>query len=92
MTQFQTAMLQAEAGQLQTPSVLIDGGKSIPYFGYQIAVHVFNLKIMAMGMKVRGITFTQIKKYYGLTGRSAKECLPQLLKIQEDYKSLAEKN
>ena len=56
------------------------------YFGYQLAVHKYNLGIMAMGMTCRGIKFTDIKKYYGLKGRSAKDCLPQFLEVFESYK------
>ena len=41
---------------------------------------------MGAGMKFRGITFTQIKKYYGLKGKSAKDCVPQLEQIFTEYK------
>jgi hypothetical protein len=41
---------------------------------------------MAKGMKFKGITFTEIKKYYGLKGKSAADCLPQLQEIYEQYK------
>ena len=41
---------------------------------------------MAKGMTFKGIKFTDIKNYYGLTGRSAKDCLPQFEKIMADYK------
>jgi hypothetical protein len=40
---------------------------------------------MAKGMTCRGIKFTDIKKYYGLKGRSAKDCLPQFLEIIAKY-------
>ena len=35
----------------------------------------------------RGIKFSDIKRYYGLKGRSAKDCLPQFEKIMADYKA-----
>lgn len=60
-------------------------GKEIPYFKYQLAVHHFNLKLMARGMKFNGIKFTDIKTYYGLKGRSAKDCLPEFERIMNDY-------
>jgi hypothetical protein len=41
---------------------------------------------MAKGMKFRNITFTQIKKYYGLKGRTAADCLPQFDQLMENYK------
>jgi hypothetical protein len=45
-----------------------------------------------MGMKMRGVTFTQIKKYYGLTGKSAKDCIPQLQQIQNAYREISKNN
>jgi hypothetical protein len=85
MTQFEQAQAQVKEGTLKAPSVSM-GSSNIDYFGYQLATHHFNLKIMASGMKFNGITFTQIKKYYGLKGRSAKDCLPQFEQIMNDYK------
>ena len=86
MTQFEIALAQAKEGNLQTPSVIY-GGSQVDYFGYQLTTHHFNLKIMAGGMKFRGITFSQIKKYYGLKGRSAADCLPQMEQIIQKYKA-----
>ena len=91
MTQFQQSMLATESGTQQVPTVMFEG-KEIPYAGYQLAVHIYALKIMAIGMKMRGITFTQIKKYYGLKGRTAKECLPQLQQMQEMYRTNSQNN
>jgi hypothetical protein len=91
MTQFQQTMLATENGTMQVPTVHAEGG-TIPFAGYQLAVHVYALKIMAAGMKMRGVTFTQIKKYYGLHGRTAKECVPQLEQIQKTYRELAQNN
>jgi hypothetical protein len=85
MTQFEQAQAQVKEGTLKAPSVSM-GSSTIDYFGYQLATHRFNLKVMASGMKFNGITFTQIKKYYGLKGRSAKDCLPQFEQIINDYK------
>jgi len=91
MTQFQQTMLAVENGTMQVPTVSTTEG-TIPFAGYQLAVHVYALKIMALGMKMRGVTFTQIKKYYGLNGRTAKECVPQLEQIQKTYRELAQNN
>ena len=85
MTQFEQAQEQVKQGTLKTPSVSA-GANNIDYFGYQLSVHIYNLKIMGAGMKFRGITFSQIKKYYGLKGRSAKDCVPQLEQIFTEYK------
>ena len=84
-TQFEQALEQVKQGTLRTPSVSSAKGQ-MDYFSYQLAVHKFNLSIMASGMTCRGIKFTDIKRYYGLKGRSAKECLPQFLAIVDDYK------
>lgn len=86
MTQFEQFQQKLATGQVTAPEVSY-GGKEMPFTGYQLAVHIFNLKGMALGLKFRGITFTQIKKYYGLTGRSAKECIPQLEEIQRRYRN-----
>lgn len=85
-TPFEQAVEQARLGQLQTPKVLM-GSKNMDYFGYQLAVHKYNLSIMAMGMTCRGIKFTDIKKYYGLKGRSAKDCKPEIEELFNTYKS-----
>jgi hypothetical protein len=84
-TPFEIAQEQVKNGELNTPSVSTKDG-NIDYFGYQLAVHKYNLGLMAKGINFRGITFTQIKKYYGLKGRSAKDCLEQFIQIVEDYK------
>lgn len=85
MTQFEKAQADVKAKNLKTPNVSV-GGEEVDYFGYQLSVHKFNLSLMAKGMAFRGIKFSDIKKYYGLKGRSAAECLPQFLEILENYK------
>jgi len=85
LTPFEQAQEQVKNGQLKTPTVSNDG-KSVDYFGYQTAVHHFNLKLMAMGMTCRGIKLKDLKWYYGLTGKSAADCLSQFEKIIEDYR------
>ena len=85
MTPFEQAQEQVKTKTLQAPQVSA-GGKEVDYFGYQLSVHKFNLSLMAKGMTFRGIKFTDIKKYYGLKGKSAKDCLPQFLEIMENYK------
>lgn len=85
MTQFEKAVLASEAGKLQTPSVSSSEG-SINYFSYQLAVHHFNLKLMAKGLQFKGVKLKDLKAYYGLTGRSAVECLKQYEAIMDNYK------
>lgn len=86
MTPFQQALQQVKEGKLKTPHVST-GGKEVDFFTYQFATHKFNLGLMAKGMCFKGITFTDIKKYYGLKGRGAKDCLEQFEKIMNDYKA-----
>jgi len=91
MTPFEQAQENVKNKKLVTPNVNTDqyqsvGANSIDYFGYQLATHKFNLSIMAKGMKFRGIKFSDLKHYYGLKGRSAKDCLEQFEKIMADYK------
>ena len=83
-TPFELAVLKARSGQLQTPSVSY-GDKNVDYFHYQLLNHIFALKILGGGMKMRGIVLKDIKTYYGLKGKSAKDCLPQLETICQDY-------
>jgi len=90
MTPFEQKVQTAEAGGLKLPDVTYQG-KKVPYFIYQLIIHRFNLNIMAGGMKFRNINLTDIKREYGLKGRSAKDCLAQFDKIMEDYKAKCEK-
>lgn len=86
MTQFEQALQQAKAGQLQTPTVGTSEG-NVDYFGYQLAVHHFNLKIMSRGMSCRGIKLKDLKAYYGLKGRTAGDCLPQFETLMAGYRA-----
>lgn len=92
MTNFEIAQQQVKDGTLKTPSVSSANG-NIDYFGYQLAVHHFNLKIMASGMLCRGVKLRDLKNYYGLKGKTAKDCLGQFEAIMNEYKAklLAEK-
>lgn len=83
-TPFELAVLKARSGQLQTPSVNY-GSKQVDYFHYQLLNHIYALKILGGGMKMNGVKLKDIKDYYGLKGRSAKDCLPQLQTICQDY-------
>jgi len=85
MTQFEQALQQVKAGQLKTPTVSTSTG-NVDYFGYQLAVHHFNLKIMARGMTCRGVKLRDLKDYYGLKGRTAADVLPQFEMMLEGYK------
>lgn len=85
MTTFEQAVLKARNGSLQTPIVTM-GKKQIDYFGYQLANHKFALSIMSSGLKVRNLKLKDLKGYYGLKGKSAKDCLTEFNVILENYK------
>ena len=85
-TPFEQALEQAKLGDLKTPKVSV-GNKSVDYFTYQLAVHKFNLSIMSSGMLCRGIKLKDLKWYYGLTKKSAKECLVEFLVIFNTYQN-----
>jgi hypothetical protein len=84
MTPFEQAVQQAQAGTLQTPEVFMGTGK-INYFQYQLAVHKFNLSLMAKGIGCRGVKLKDLKQYYGLKGKTAADCLPQFLQLMERF-------
>lgn len=85
MTPFQQALIQVSEGKLKTPVVSSSEG-NIDYFGYQLAVHKYNLSLMAVGIQSRGVKLRDIKNYYGLKGRTAADCLPQFVQLMEAYK------
>ena len=86
MTQFEQALAAAKAGQLQTPSVNYEG-QQVSFFSYQLAVHKHSLRILAAGMKMKSVKLKDIKEYYGLKGKTAKDCLPQFEAIFADYQT-----
>jgi hypothetical protein len=86
MTQFETAVQQSQAGQLQVPTVQTSNG-NINFFGYQLAVHKMNLGLMSKGMKCRGITLKDIKQYYGLKGKTAGQCLEEIKVLMDKFNS-----
>ena len=84
-TPFEQALEQVKSGQVKTPKVSTADGE-IDYFGYQLAVHKYNLSLMSLGLTCNGIRLSDLMRYYGLKGRSAKKCLPQFLDIMSNYK------
>ena len=87
MTKFEELQAQVVEGTAKVPTVSMGGG-DISFLGYQLSVHVYALGMMALGMTYPGVTFKEIKEYYGLKGRSAKDCVDQLKAIREDFKLL----
>ena len=62
-----------ENGTVKVPVVSYENN-DIPYTKYILAIHKFNLGLMSKGMLVRGVKLKHLKDYYGLKGRSAKDC------------------
>jgi len=83
-TPFELAVEKVMSGEIQAPRVDANG-RPVPYFRYQLSVHHFNMKLMAKGMTFKQIKFTDLKHYYGLKGRSAKDCLPQFEEVMNKY-------
>ena len=77
---------QVEAGTAKVPTVSVNGGE-ISFLAYQLSVHVYALGMMSLGMKYPGVTFKEIKEYYGLKGRSAKDCIDQLKTIRDNFRA-----
>ena len=60
-------------GTIKAPKVLYGNGE-IEFTKYQLAVHKYNLGIMSAGMTCRGIKLKDLKAYYQLKGKSARDC------------------
>lgn len=84
-TKFERAIDSARRGVV-TP-MTYDGKRRVDYFEFQLMEHKRILTLMAGGLFQRGVKFTDIRSYYGLKGRSAKDCLPQLEAIHKAYKA-----
>jgi NADH dehydrogenase FAD-containing subunit len=74
LTPFQNAVMQVQNGTLKTPSVNYNS-KEINYFSYQINVHHYYLKLMAVGIANKQVKLKDLKNYYGLKGKTAKDVL-----------------
>ena len=74
LTPFQQAVMQVQEGTLKAPSVNY-GAKEINYFSYQINVHHYYLKLMAVGIGNKQVKLKDLKNYYGLKGKTAKDVL-----------------
>jgi hypothetical protein len=85
-TPFEQAQQAVAEGRLISPVVSTLEGK-VDYFGYQLAVHVMYLSLMAKGIKNKQVKLKDLREYYGLKGRTAVDALPQLKAIQADYRA-----
>jgi hypothetical protein len=74
LTPFQKAVLGVPSGTYTPPSVNYEG-KNINYFAYQISVHHYYLKLMAVGIANKQVKLKDLKNYYGIKGKTAKDVL-----------------
>ena len=86
MTKFEQTIAQIRRGEIKAPKVYTNDGE-IDYMFYQINVHQLNLKLMASGLKVRNFRLKDIRDYYGIKGRTAKELTAALHRLQQTYLS-----
>jgi hypothetical protein len=83
-TPFEQQAIDIIQGKTKAPSVHYEG-KEIPFTFYQINVHLYQLKLMAKGIKFRGILLKDFKHFYGLKGKTAKICLQELEELKAHY-------
>lgn len=84
MTPFEQAVQDVKDGKITAPIVSL-GAKQIDYFKYQLSTHKMQLSLMAKGLTFRGVKFRDIKRYYGLKGRSAKDTLPEFIQLMDKH-------
>ena len=85
LTTFQTARQQVAEGKITPPTVGY-GEQQIDYFGFQLASHKYWLSVLAIGIK-GNMSLKELKAYYGLKGKTAKDCLVEFKELQEKYKA-----
>jgi hypothetical protein len=73
MKTFEEVKNAINEGTIKAPNVMY-GGNEIPYTSYQLAMAKFNLGILSSGMLMRGVKLKDLKSYFGLKGRSARDC------------------
>lgn len=84
MTHFEKAVTEYKAGKLQAPNVSYDG-KQIDPFKFQLANHRFAFRMLMAGLRVN-VKLRDLKEYYGLKGRTAKDCFTQFETIYLNYR------
>ncbi len=81
-TPFQQQIEDFDNCKKQPPSVNYQG-KDIPFVFYQVNVHYMQIKLMAQGIHFRGIQLKDFKSFYGLKGRTIKQCKEELEEISK---------
>lgn len=83
MTPFEEVKKKIADGIVKPPLISM-AGKQIDPVRYQLNVHKFYLGLMVRGITNKQVSFTDIKKFYGLKGRSAKDILPGFMIIYNE--------
>ena len=81
MTPFEQQVEFWKHGTYNPPTVSTGRG-DINYFEYALTVHIAQCRAMSKGLGFKGVKVSDFKKYYGLTGRTAKQMLPQLEQLK----------
>ena len=84
LTPFEAAIKAHYDGNMKVPSVTMEG-RDIPFFKYQLAVVKYQRGSMSAGVLVRGVKLKDIKLYYGLKGRTAKDVKVGFMEIYNHY-------
>lgn len=85
MTPFEQAHQDWIDGKIQVPKVYYGDGELNPFL-YQIAVHKYHLKLMSAGIAPGGQPkLKQLKEYYGIKGRTAKDVYNSFIELIKSY-------
>lgn len=87
MRTFRETIVAIKDGSMKAPAVYY-GGKQIDAIMYQLLVHRLALRVMANGMQYRGVKLKDIKEYYELKGRSAKDVLEHFENLFNNYQTI----
>jgi hypothetical protein len=83
-TKFELALEQYKAGTLKAPTTIVNNTE-MDYFAFQLISHHFYAKLFAKGITARQMNLKQMKDYYGLKSKSAKDCLIEFESIKDKY-------
>jgi hypothetical protein len=84
MTPFEQAHQDWMEGKIQLPRVY-HGDSELNPFLYQIAVHKYYLKLMSVGIGTKQVKLSDIKKFYGIKGKSAKDVYNSFTELIKSY-------
>ncbi len=84
MTPFEKAVEAAKNGTLKTPNVTVNDS-TIDAFYYQLTHHLHYLKMTNLGLRVKGFSVHNVKRYYGLKSKLIVDCVKELTAIKDNY-------